>query len=205
MSNYDRMCPQSSEPGRFIASSFSCPCPCQYLFCSWRASCPRQCQLDRVYLPNLWQVSSHHTTWVCTRRPCIMPAAANACSAPALQAECRAYASRHTGSCSQQKKGGKVVEKMKCRPANLLLNLLTRPSSRMTLLLLPWKNGWLPLHISTVYSPLVPLVVRTSSPLQNTCMCWYVMLGGAACAYGTYAHTVLVPLRLGSTPGVSPP
>lgn len=62
-----------------------------------------------------------------------------------------------------------LVERLMCRPANLLLNLFTRPSSKTTLWLLPWKNGWFPLHISTVYSPLVPLVVNTSSPLQNTC------------------------------------
>ena len=58
---------------------------------------------------------------------------------------------------------------MDSRPEYRRLKRLTLPSSMRTVLAAPWKNGWFPDHTSTVYDFCVPLVVSTSSPLQNTC------------------------------------
>ena len=55
------------------------------------------------------------------------------------------------------------------KPPYRRLKRLTLPSSITTVLAAPWKNGWFPDQTSTVYCCCVPLVVRTSSPLQNTC------------------------------------
>ncbi len=58
---------------------------------------------------------------------------------------------------------------MESKPPYRRLKRLTLPSSMSTVLAAPWKNGWFPDQTSTVYDFCVPLVVRTSSPLQKTC------------------------------------